>query len=97
MNETTTRFGGSNKIGSKLGAREVIEIEHDIRAGETPAHLLAERYEVSTRTIVRMRSAMRKRGERIHDLGPEGWGEASSGSAIAGMRKMNRKGPWTWT
>lgn len=87
MNE----FQKGNQQGSRLGARETVEIEHDIRAGESPDSLLAERYDLSVRTIQRMRATMKKRGERIHAMGAEFWG--TSGGALAYGK--GRGGPWS--
>lgn len=57
---------------TRLGAREWVEIDADILAGERPAAAIAESYEVSERTITRRRAELRKKGLKLRvDIEPD--------------------------
>jgi predicted DNA-binding transcriptional regulator YafY len=59
------------KTSGKWGIREYIELDADLRAGESTARELAERYEVSTRFIERRKATLRSHGVRLRSQTPE--------------------------
>lgn len=73
-----------------LGIREWVEIDSDLMAGETPTTVLAERYDVSERTILRRKAHLKRGGLKIRTPSAEDCG------AMAGNRDSGRRGEWSF-